>query len=206
MKAPLWSRVESKLEKIPESGCWLFMGATNQFGYGRLTLCRKGVITRHLAHRVSYEHHNGPIPPDKIVCHKCDIPSCVNPAHLFLGTHQDNVTDKMRKGRYKGSRITSRVTRLSPVQVNEIRASTAGRRALARQYGVHHKTIAKILDGVTWKHLLAGHGFNGNGGKFFDASTDSVTADHDLKQTPSLRCQGAMQQTEAIAHNKDQKS
>lgn len=86
----------------PNSGCWLWTAYTLPKGYGRIKVDGKAV----LAHRVSHELHVGPIPEGLHVLHRCDTPSCVNPDHLFLGTPQDNMTDKMQKGRHvalKGS-------------------------------------------------------------------------------------------------------
>lgn len=79
----------------PNTGCWLWMGSTWGGGYGQVRINRR---TR-FAHRVAWEVSNGPIPNGLFVLHRCDNPPCVNPAHLFLGTHQDNMDDMMRKGR-----------------------------------------------------------------------------------------------------------
>ena len=77
-------------------GCWLWMGKTDYAGYGMVGLgLRKGI----LAHRFSWEIANGPLPEGLFACHHCDNPPCVNPSHLFLGTHQDNMNDRNRKGR-----------------------------------------------------------------------------------------------------------
>lgn len=79
---------------VPESGCWLFEGSTIKRGYGRLA--SSGQLT---AHRASYERFYGPIPDGMCVCHACDVRSCINPNHLFLGTHRDNTQDMWQKGR-----------------------------------------------------------------------------------------------------------
>lgn len=90
--------VKRRLEKwsVPEpmSGCILWTGDENPNGYGRMTIDKKGYI----AHRVSYQLHIGNI-GKFFVCHKCDVRSCINPAHLFLGTALQNMQDKARKGR-----------------------------------------------------------------------------------------------------------
>lgn len=85
------------IEKIPESGCWLFQGNLTNGGYGLVNAESKS----QLAHRVSYAHFYGGIPDGLFVLHRCDVRSCCNPHHLFLGTHQDNMDDMIKKGRNK---------------------------------------------------------------------------------------------------------
>jgi hypothetical protein len=82
--------------------CWEWGGARNTSGYGWFRFGPDRTPTG--AHRVAYELSNGPIPDGLAVLHRCDNPPCVNPAHLFLGTNQDNVTDKVNKGRHPNSR------------------------------------------------------------------------------------------------------
>lgn len=101
-----WRSIETATERIdrlsipePMSGCWLWLGTAtpNRRGvdYGRLSVQGRSVR----AHRYSYEAHKGAIQPGLNICHSCDNPLCVNPDHLFAGTHQDNADDRERKGR-----------------------------------------------------------------------------------------------------------
>ena len=90
------SRFSSKFAIDAATGCWRWTAAVDRRGYGKLGL--RGSKTGK-AHRISFMLHNGVIPQGMLVCHSSDTPSCVNPAHLFLGTTKDNVADMLQKGR-----------------------------------------------------------------------------------------------------------
>ena len=94
-KKPFKEKIEENIQRIPESGCWIWMGYLNKWGYGRLR--RNG--NKILAHRAAYEEYKQLIPNGLLACHTCDTPSCVNPDHIFIGTHADNMRDAANKGR-----------------------------------------------------------------------------------------------------------
>lgn len=143
------------------TGCTLWAGAKNK-GYG-VIWSGSGRSTNLLAHRVSWELHNGPIPDGLCVCHKCDTPACVNPEHLFLGTKADNNADRDRKGRgvppapglvpsYRRRRGEAHPNRkLDWGAVEQIRACGAeSARVLAKKHGVSTVTIRLIKAGKAW--------------------------------------------------------
>jgi len=89
-----------KKYKVCEAkGCWLWTGAVDRDGYGRIRGSTYGAHWFKFAHRASYEHYIGPIPLNKQVLHKCDVPRCINPNHLYLGDPARNGLDKKERGR-----------------------------------------------------------------------------------------------------------
>lgn len=144
LAARFWSKVDRK----SASECWLWTGCFDSRGYGQIKF-----NTRKLsAHRVSWELVNKQAPGARIVRHSCDTPACVNPAHLLIGTHGDNVADRVRRGRSaKGMRNGRSV--LTPVNVIGIRDSKLPPRVIAPRHGVSVRTVIDIRNGKTWKHL-----------------------------------------------------
>lgn len=151
------NQVERFWERVAVAGpdeCWLWTGARQPEGYGKCHWDGR----QDKAHRVSYLLANGPIPDGGIVCHSCDNPSCVNPAHLFLGTPSSNTKDCWDKNRHP-RRVTAPVEpapippeppSLSPNQEAEIRARVWQQiRALASEYGVSRLQVYCTVTGAT---------------------------------------------------------
>lgn len=101
----LLERLEASSVPEPNTGCVLWTGRINKYGYG---VARDYDSRMRLAHRLSWSQHNGPIPDGMLICHKCDTRACINPDHLFLGSHADNIHDMIRKGRGRGRHSVNR--------------------------------------------------------------------------------------------------
>ena len=138
-------------EPEPNTGCWLWLWAVHSEGYGYVRIGKRG--TR--VHRVMYEHHSGDIPDGLCVCHKCDVRSCVNPAHLFLGTVGDNNRDMTEKGRRaKGEAMGSaKLTERDVRQIRVLLAEGKVQEAIARRYKVTHQNISAIATKRSWAWL-----------------------------------------------------
>lgn len=139
-------QLERFLDKvlIPASvitGCWIWTGYKTLDGYGRQKI--NGKMT--LMHRLSFEHFVGHISKGMFVCHRCDNRKCVNPNHLFLGTNQDNIDDKVIKGRT--------FKKLTETQVLEIFNASASQREVAKNYGISQRQVSNIKNKKTWSHL-----------------------------------------------------
>jgi hypothetical protein len=142
-------RFELYISLEPNSGCWLWTGHVGWGGYGHFNWAKGKPIK---APRASWELFIGKIPDGMHVLHTCDNRCCVNPDHLFLGTNNDNVADKVAKGRQsKGER--SSLAKLNAALVNEIRNSSETDRAIGQRLGIGKSTINLVRQRKAWRHI-----------------------------------------------------
>lgn len=164
---------EDQFVPCPPASCWVWVGSILPNGYGRFSFRKDGCVQSHRAHRVSYAIQNGSVPANLLVCHSCDVRLCVNPNHLFVGTHSDNALDMLRKGRHPEifKNLTVKNTscehlrgidrkgtkngraKLNEKTVLEIAQSSATTRELSLKLGINYNTIGNIRDGRHWTHL-----------------------------------------------------
>lgn len=156
-RTPLIERFNNGWTPEPFSGCWLWFTSWGSNGYG--------LIGARYAHRVSWILHYGEIPKGLCVLHRCDVPCCVNPKHLFLGTKADNSQDMVSKGRDGATRHPDSLMRgerhcrakLTESQIAEIRQRYSFRKVtckqLAIEFGVSKSAIRFVVRGLSWKHV-----------------------------------------------------
>jgi hypothetical protein len=150
-------RFWSKVDKTP-SGCWVWLSTKNTQGYGRFAI-RVGPYKQrwYSAHRLVWEWVHGS-EPELCVLHRCDNPSCVNPGHLFLGTHKDNAADRDAKRRRRAPKgVLNGMAKLTEADVREIRRrfvpGVTSVRALAEKYGVSQPHMSGVVYGRHWPHV-----------------------------------------------------
>ena len=149
----LVERFHAKYQKA-EPGCWEWTAALAGKGYGQIKI--PGTRRQAYAHRLSYQIHKGAIPAKTEVCHTCDNPKCVNPAHLFLGSRKENAQDAAQKGRvhispigHNGVLAVSQVKRIKEI----FRLNLMSIAEVARAFDVSHTTISKIRRGLRWTRV-----------------------------------------------------
>lgn len=144
-------RILSKIKVDERTGCWLWTGRKTYKGYPLLRFENRGKREEYRCHRLVYELATGISPGDLCVCHHCDMPSCVNPEHLFLGDNQANSDDAVRKRRHSfGERIGT--AKLTNAQVVEMRRRHRHfKRLLSAEFGISESNISDILRHNAWK-------------------------------------------------------
>jgi hypothetical protein len=148
-------RFWSKSDKSSVSKCWIWTGAKTASGYGAIRVSQ----STFRAHRVAWSITHGPIPEEMCVCHRCDVRDCVNPSHLFLGTHEDNMADcaKKRRGNKPSgeSHSKAKLTANDVVNIREMHKNKlATQEELASMFGTVRSTISFAINGKTWSHVL----------------------------------------------------
>jgi len=145
---PIAERFIEKCE-ISMEGCWTWSGAVNANGYASFW---DGDKTE-TASRVAWRLFCGAIPDDLSVLHRCDNPRCVKPSHLFLGTHNDNMADKVLKGR--AAKLAGELNpraKLTAAAARAIRMSSESTSVLSQRHGINATTIQRIRAGKAWVH------------------------------------------------------
>lgn len=152
----IFDRFEGKYIAVPEAGCWIWEGSVSSgsMPYGLLWRDGGRGAGFDYAHRVSYRKHIGPIPDGLFVCHRCDTPLCVNPDHLFLGTSQDNTSDRDKKGRQKTAKgSTHKLAKITEQQALEIYHSDLSCAKLGKLYGIDGALVHRIKHKKSWAHI-----------------------------------------------------
>jgi len=144
-------RLSFYTDVIPnERGCILWIGPVDGNGYGAVAWEGRSQG----AHRLAWIDANGPIPDGLDVLHKCDVPKCVNPDHLFLGTQADNVADMDAKGRRVTPHgVDHKRAKITPADVLAIRADSRDVRTIAAEYAIGSSQVQRIRHRQSWKHL-----------------------------------------------------
>lgn len=134
------------------NGCIEWTGSRTSRGYGAAHFAGR----YQSAHRLSYTAHKGEIEKGKFVCHSCDNPACINPDHLWLGSQQDNMSDKVSKKRHSHGEVHG-MHKLSEAQVKTILVGDKSANELAETFGISSDHIGAIRKGIAWKHLKPEH-------------------------------------------------
>lgn len=140
-----------KVKKGKDDECWNWIGSIGPDGYGAVYIGPAGAVRQLKAHRISYVYTNGPIPDGMCVLHKCDNPSCVNPAHLFLGTRKDNNLDKVQKGRQPHNQgetnPRAKLTRQGAEEIRKMLDAGYTQTELARMFDIGQAQISRVKRG-----------------------------------------------------------
>ena len=139
-----------------EDKCWEWQGSFRRGGYGQFSITKNGICLNFSASRLSFVLTNG-FAGQKVVCHKCDNPKCVNPKHLFLGTPKDNTQDMLAKNRHisqKGSEHHKSVfTEKQVICIRQEHANGLSLAELAKKYKTKRPYIYDLVHRRRWKHI-----------------------------------------------------
>lgn len=161
---PLSERFWRHVDKRSPDECWGWRGYKLKTGYGlfNLDVSRANKNKSTTASRVAWQLTYGEIPQGKDICHRCDNPPCVNPAHLWIGTPKENTLDMIMKDRHRPGWVPgekngqSILTESDVLKIREHYSNDAySRSELASIFGVSQSAIKKVCYGYTWKHLKA---------------------------------------------------
>jgi hypothetical protein len=154
MARPTVEPIQRFITKVKiTNNCWQWVGSVgggeSGGNYGQLWIDG----ANYPAHKFIYEYvHNKKLTPGILVCHTCDNSICVNPNHLFEGTHKDNMTDRNNKNRQAKGEGNGNHT-LTEADVIEIRSNKMGVMATAKKFGIHRSTVNRLRKGLSWQHL-----------------------------------------------------
>ncbi len=158
-RRPLADKFWEKVNKT--DGCWLWTGSIEPGGYGMMMLTDKSIGLRSSVkvHKISWKLHFGDIPDGLCVCHRCDVPACVRPDHLWLGTHAQNMRDMKEKKRHPGCpQFKGEDNPASKLTVNGVRiirsrysSGDCTLQMLASEFGVSFQTISLVVNNKIWK-------------------------------------------------------
>lgn len=156
MRGSLRDRFEANIVRIPLVGCWIWTGGLASGRYGSINVGGK----QKLAHRVSYELHEGPIPEGLNVLHRCDVTTCVNPHHLFTGTQTDNMRDCANKGRHKAVFFPGTECHFAKINdemardiIRKYKTGQYTQQQIGDEYGITQSNVSYIVNNKTWYHL-----------------------------------------------------
>ena len=148
-----WTKVDNSPGQGPDGECWLWTAGTTAEGYGKFGVNRSWK----LAHRLVCEATFGEMAASDgfngaVVRHTCDMPRCVNPSHLVLGTGLENQDDKVSKARHAFGMRTAKA-KLTETEVKEIRKTAGTNQHIADAYGIAPSTVSYIKNRKSWKHI-----------------------------------------------------
>lgn len=145
------NRFWSKIKQCGPDECWPFTYHLTEDGYGKVSFGQD----MYTASRIAYLLKTGEDPGDRLVCHTCDNPTCCNPKHLILGTHQYNTKDAVAKGRHSSLTCGEKhgSSKLTEEDVLKIRSSILPVTELAKIYNIHWSTIYQVKTKKSWRHV-----------------------------------------------------